>query len=169
VNRCDGPAPGREPPATIPARGALIGIDFGTVRIGLAISDPDRIIASPLATYARRSDNQDVEYFRKTVAEHRACGAIVGLPLHADGRESPISLEARRFGDWLRRSVGLLVIYWDERFTTSLADDALLGARLTKKQRDERRDRVAAQMILQNYLDAGCPPEGTILADPEGH
>jgi putative holliday junction resolvase len=86
---------------------------------------------------------------------------VVGLPLHADGQESAKSIEARAFGSWIAGVTGLPVVYWDERFTTALAEDALLSARLTNKKRRERRDRVAAQMILQNYIDAGCPPEGT--------
>jgi putative Holliday junction resolvase len=65
--------------------------------------------------------------------------------------------EARRFGDWLGQLTGLLVVYHDERFSTVFAEDALWSAGLTHKKRKERRDRVAAQMILQSYLDAGCP------------
>ena len=65
------------------------------------------------------------------------------------------------FGAWLSDATGLPVVFWDERFTTALAEDALIGARLTHKKRSESRDRVAAQMILQNYIDAGCPPGGT--------
>ena len=91
--------------------------------------------------------------------------AVIGLPLHADGRESAKSLEARAFGAWFSEATGLPVVFWDERFTTSLAEDALLGAKLTNQKRRERRDRVAAQMILQNYIDAGCPSEGTSPAD----
>jgi putative Holliday junction resolvase len=143
------------------AKGTLLAFDFGTVRVGLAVSDPDRIIASPLDTYTRRTEPLDAAYYGKTAADHRAVALVVGLPLHADGRESDKSREARTFGAWLAGVTGLPVVFWDERFTTSLAEDALLGAKLTNKKRKERRDRVAAQMILQNYLDAGCPPEGT--------
>ena len=88
----------------------------------------------------------------------RAAGRDV---VHADGQESDKSREARIFGAWLERVVGLPVVFWDERFTTALAEDALLAARLTNKKRRDRRDRVAAQMILQTFIDAGSPPEGT--------
>ncbi len=142
-------------------KGALLGVDFGTVRVGLAVSDPDRIIASPLETYARRSEELDAAHYRHVATASRAVEIVVGLPLHADGRESAKSLEARAFGTWLAGVTGLPVVFWDERFTTSLAEDALLEARLTSKKRKDRRDRVAAQMILQNYIDAGCPPEGS--------
>lgn len=143
-------------------RGVLLGLDYGTVRIGLAVCDPDRILASPLETYLRKSDVEDAAYFVKVTAEHRAVGWVVGLPLHADGQESDKSHEARVFGAWLATVTGLPVVFWDERFTTALAEDALLGAKMTHRKRRERRDRVAAQMILRAYLDAGCPSEGTL-------
>lgn len=142
-------------------KGVLLGVDFGTVRVGLAVTDSDRIIASPLETVTRCSEKMDAEHYRRVAKECRAVGIIVGLPLHADGRESAKSLEARVFGAWLSGVTGLPVVFWDERFTTSLAEDALLEARLTNKKRKDRRDRVAAQMILQNYIDAGSPAEGS--------
>jgi putative Holliday junction resolvase len=86
-----------------------------------------------------------------------AVGFVVGLPIHTDGREGTKAAECRRFGEWLTGVTGLPVVYWDERFTTALAEDALWDAGLSHKKRRSRRDRVAAQMILQNYLDAGCP------------
>jgi putative Holliday junction resolvase len=145
------------------AKGVLLGIDYGTVRVGLAVSDPDRIIASPLETYTRRSEATDAIYFTQVATTHRAVGLVVGLPLHAGGEESDSSRDAREFGAWLTRVTSLPVVFWDERFTTALAEDALLGAKLTHKKRKERRDRVAAQMILQSYIEAGCPPEGTTV------
>lgn len=143
------------------ARGVLLGFDYGTVRVGLAMCDPDRILASPLETYTRQSEQSDGTHYAKLAADHRAVALVVGLPLHANGDESDKSREARAFGAWLSNVTALPVVFWDERFTTALAEDALLGARLTNKKRRERRDRVAAQMILQNYIEAGCPPEGT--------
>jgi putative Holliday junction resolvase len=142
-------------------KGTLLGLDYGTVRVGLAVSDPDRFIASPLETYRRQSEAADTAYFTKVAADHKAVALIVGLPLHANGDESDKSREARAFGTWLAEVTRLPVIFWDERFTTALAEDALLGAKLTHKKRRERRDRVAAQMILQAYIEAGCPPGGT--------
>ena len=72
----------------------------------------------------------------------------------------------RAFGAWLASLLKLPVVFWDERFTTALAEDALLAANLNHRKRRERRDRVAAQMILQNYIDAGSPPEGTSPLHP---
>jgi putative Holliday junction resolvase len=149
------------------ARGVLLGIDYGTVRVGLAVTDPDRIIASPLGTHTRVTEAADAAYYVKTVREQGAVGLVVGLPLHADGRESAKSLEARAFAAWLGDVTGLPVVLWDERFTTSIAEDALQAAKLTHRKRRDRRDRVAAQLILQSYIDAGCPPEGTTPLPPE--
>ena len=144
-----------------PPRGALLGIDYGTVRVGVAVCDVDRIVASPLDTYTRKSESADATYFRKIIAEHKIVGVVVGLPLHAGGDESNTSRDARLYGAWLTSVTGLPVVYWDERLTTWLAEEALLGAKLSHAKRKDRRDRVAAQMILQGYLDAKCPPEGT--------
>ena len=139
--------------------GRLLGVDHGTVRIGLAVSDPDRKIAFPLTTYTIRNREQDARYFAQVVADEQVTGIVVGLPVHTDGREGERAKAARAFGTWLREATGQPVVYWDERFTTVQAESALWDAGLTHKRRRERRDRVAAQMLLQAYLEAGCPEE----------
>lgn len=137
----------------------LLGIDFGTVRVGLAVSDPDARIAFPLETYRRRGINPDAAFFAKIVAEQASTRIVVGLPVHTSGREGLKAEEARHFGAWLKEVTGLPVVFWDERFTTVEAESALWQAGLTHKQRKARRDHVAAQIMLQSYLDAGCPEE----------
>jgi putative Holliday junction resolvase len=139
--------------------GRLLGVDYGNVRIGLAISDPDRKIASPLATYALRSKDRDADFFRKLVDEEQPVALVIGLPVHLSGHESESSARARAFGKWLNDITGLPVVFFDERFTTVEAEAHLLDAGLTSKRRKARRDRVAAQILLQSYLDAGCPGE----------
>lgn len=147
----------------------LLGIDYGSVRIGLAISDANRQIASPLATYRRTSKQYDSRYFRQLVETEEISELIVGLPIHLSGRIGKKAEEARALGKWLHEVTGLPVIFWDERFTSAEAEDHLLAAGLTSKRRKERRDRVAAQILLQSYLDAGCPGEQPIapLSEPE--
>jgi putative Holliday junction resolvase len=140
-------------------KGRLLGVDYGTVRIGLAVSDPDRIIASPLATYTRQETESDARYFLELVESESIVGLVVGLPVHLSGREGQKAAEARAFGDWLAKLTGLPLVFYDERFTTVQAESALWEAGLTHKRRKDRRDRVAAQMLLQAYLNAGCPPE----------
>ena len=137
----------------------LLGVDYGDVRVGLAASDPDRKIAFPLATYERQGRERDAEYFRALVGEEQVGALVVGLPVHLDGREGQKAGEARAFGKWLGEVTGLPVVFWDERFTSVEAEGYLLSAGLTNKRRKERRDRVAAQILLQTYLDAGCPGE----------
>lgn len=141
------------------ARTRVLGVDYGTVRIGLAVSDADRQIASPLSTYQRRGPAQDAAAFRALAAREEVGLIVVGLPLHLSGCEGQKATEARAFGRWLGEVTGLPVIFWDERFTTVEAESALWSAGLTHKQRKQRRDRVAAQLMLQAYLDAGCPAE----------
>jgi putative Holliday junction resolvase len=143
----------------VTARTRLLGVDYGSVRIGLAVSDPDCRIASPVATYQRRSREQDASYFKHLVAEQSVGQIVIGLPVHLSGHEGTKASEARAFGRWLAERTGLPVVFWDERFTTVEAESALWSAGLTHKRRKERRDRVAAQMLLQAYLDAGCPGE----------
>jgi putative Holliday junction resolvase len=134
----------------------VLGVDFGTVRIGLAISDPDRKFASPLATYERRDSRQDAAYFTRLIAEEAIAQIAVGLPVHTDGREGHKAAEARAYGKWLEQMTGLPVVYYDERFTTVQAEELLWSAGLTDKKRKARRDQLAAQIMLQAYLDAGC-------------
>ena len=156
------------PRSPIPPKGALLGIDYGSVRVGLAVCDVDRRIASPLDTFPRKSDAADASYFRKVVADHGIVGVIVGLPLHASGEESTSSRDARAYGAWLRSITGLPVVYWDERLTTWLAEEALRGAKLSHAKRKVRRDRVAAQLILRGYIEAGCTPEVTPPSEQPG-
>jgi len=137
----------------------LLGVDFGRVRVGLAVSDPDRKIAFPLATLERGGQARDAEYFRALVRAEEVGGLVVGLPIHLDGREGDKALESRAYGRWLAEVTGLPVTFWDDRFTTVEAETALWSAGLTHKKRQARRDRVAAQIMLQGYLDAGCPAE----------
>jgi putative Holliday junction resolvase len=132
----------------------IAGIDFGAVRIGIAISDPEGIIASPVETYTRRGPDQDAQRFRRLVEEERIALFVVGLPLHLDGRESGKSIEARQFGQWLTESTGVPVEFFDERFTSHEAEQYLLDAELTKKRRKKRIDMLAAQIMLSAYLES---------------
>jgi len=145
-----------EPPAEspLPGRGRLLGIDYGTKRLGLALSNPDQTIASPLETWERRDVAQDGRYLLKVVREYSIVGIVVGLPVHMSGDEGTKAKEARSFGTWASGQARLPVVYHDERYTTALAEEQLWEAQLTHKQRKARRDKVAAQMLLQGYLDS---------------
>ena len=149
-------------------RTRLLGIDFGSVRIGLAVSDPDHKFSFPLEIRTRQGLAGDGAFFRAVVEREEIGGLVVGLPIHLDGRESIKSAEARTFAAWLAELTGLGVAFYDERFTSVQAEHALWDAGLTHKKRKERRDAVAAQMMLQAYLDAGCPADAVpaALDDP---
>jgi len=134
----------------------LAGIDFGTVRIGIALADTEVRIAGPFENYNRRSPKLDAEYFQQFAREERIDRFVVGLPVHLSGAESEKSHEARAFGEWLATTTGVPVEYFDERYTTSQADEILGAANLTKKQRQARRDQLAAQIMLTAYLEAGA-------------
>lgn len=140
------------PPPTIPGR--VAGIDYGTVRIGIAISDPQRTLASPYENYTRRGPEQDARRFRRLVEEERVTLLVVGLPVHCDGRESQKSREVRQFGQWLTEITGVPVEYFDERFTSVEAEQFLLDAQLTSKRRKARLDMLAAQILLSAYLES---------------
>jgi putative Holliday junction resolvase len=144
-----------------PQQGRLAGIDFGTVRIGIAISDSERILASPFQNYARRDTKGDAAYFQQLVNEEHIVAWIVGLPVHSSGDESQKSIEAREFGNWLAEVTGLPVRYYDERYTSKQADTLMDDSRLKKKKRKQRRDMIAAQLMLAGYLEssqADLPP-----------
>ncbi len=140
-----------QPPQKSPGR--VAGIDYGHVRIGIAISDPDRTIASPLENYDSRGREQDARRFRRLVTEEGIVLFVVGLPIHLDGRESEKSLEARAFGQWLGETTGIPVEFFDERFTSREAEQLLLAAELTKQRRKKRLDMLAAQIMLSTYLE----------------
>ncbi len=140
----------------LPGMGRLLGVDFGTVRVGIAICDENQSIASPMETWARRNEKLDREYFQMLVARERAVGIVVGLPLHMSGDESQKSKEAREFGKWLAEVTKLPVIYVDERYSTAHANEILATGNLTAKQRKARIDKIAAQAILATYLET--PP-----------
>lgn len=137
----------------LPVDGRLLGVDFGTVRVGLAISTREQNIASPLEIYQRRSDTIDAKYFLELIEENRVRGLVVGLPMHVNGTEGTSATKAREYGSWLQGLTGLPVVYWDERYTSSIAEEHMIGVDMTRKQRKRRLDMVAAQIFLQSFLD----------------
>jgi putative Holliday junction resolvase len=134
----------------------IAGIDYGTVRIGIATADTTVGIAGLYETYTRRSERLDAEYFRTLATQERIVRFVVGLPVYASGNESQKSGEARAFGKWLEDATGVPVEFFDERYTSSEAEQVLIAAGLTKKRRKERLDQLAAQIMLTAYLEAGA-------------
>ncbi len=141
-----------------PDSGRLAGVDFGTVRIGIALCDPSRTWTSPLETYTRRGLAQDLAYFLKLTQENQIGGWVLGLPIHCDGRESAKSNEVRHFAKWLRDETERPVRFIDERYTTALADRMLREVELTHKKRKKQLDKIAAHIILESYLESARHP-----------
>lgn len=136
-----------------------LGIDYGTRRIGLALSDEDGSIASPLSVIERKGDVE--AQARAVIAageEYDAAEYVLGLPLNMDGTVGDQAKLTQRFGNLLGSLSGRSVHEWDERLS-SLGADAMLADRdLTYKKRKARRDALAAQIILQSFLDAQRQP-----------
>ena len=134
-----------------------MGVDFGDKRIGLALADDETKIATPWQNYTRRMPEIDGEYFRNIVRAEGITKIVVGLPVSAAGKETEKSRHARKFAGWLKSVSGVDVFFWDERHTTTEADALLANAKLPKKKKKARRDMLAAQIMLQDFIDAGCP------------
>lgn len=143
-----------------PATGRLAAIDFGTVRIGVAICDPDRILASPHEVHQNSGDEANAKYFRDLAEEERIAGFVVGLPVHCDGGESQKSIECRKFARWLAAETNLPVRLFDERFSTAAAKQRLAGNKLTRDRKKKRLDAVAALVLLESFLES-CRYHGT--------
>src|SRR5262245_19527968 len=108
--------------------GRIAAIDYGTVRIGIALSNASRTLASPYEIYTRRSPERDSEYYVKLVRNEAIVQFVVGLPVHGHGGESQKSIEAQNFGKWLTAETRIPVDYFDERFTTAFAEQLLQDA-----------------------------------------
>ncbi|MDA7977240.1 MAG: Holliday junction resolvase RuvX [Pirellulales bacterium] len=142
----------------LPQTGRVAGVDFGTKRIGVAICDSRRTLASPYLNYERRSPDADAKWFQSFVKDEQVVLLAIGLPVHISGDESQKSREAREFGSWLVEKTSTPVVYVDERYTSKQAEEILQTANLTSKRRKARRDMLAAQMILQAFLELGASP-----------
>ena len=129
----------------------FLGVDYGSKRVGLAISDGLGLTARPLEVVARRDI---IERVRDIVAEYHVEGLVVGLPTALAGGEGASAAEARALGSELEKSLNLPVVFVDERFTSKLAESALLESGMKRRDRRERVDKVAAAIILQSYLDS---------------
>lgn len=139
---------------TFPLRGCLLGLDYGSKRFGVALSNDEQTIASPLENRTRRSADQDGAFLASLATDYNVVGLVVGLPVHMSGQEGGKAREARNFGQWAGRVTGLPVRYYDERYTSLIAEHHLLSAGISEKKRKERLDKVAAQVLLQSYLDS---------------
>lgn len=133
----------------------VVGLDLGSKRIGVAVSDLSGTIASPLLVLQRSgSTRRDHEQIARLVADEEAEAVVVGLPLNMNGSEGPAAVAARKEAAAIATVVGVPVHTWDERRSTVTADQAMLAAGLRAPQRRQHVDKVAAAVFLQAWLDA---------------
>ncbi|HWA45489.1 MAG TPA: Holliday junction resolvase RuvX [Hypericibacter adhaerens] len=139
----------------LPPRGALMGLDVGTKTIGMALSDPDRRVASPLDTIRRTKFGEDAARLEALIDERRVAGLVIGLPVALDGSEGPRCQSVRQFAANLMARRDLPTLLWDERFSTAAIERFLVDeADMSRKRRSEVVDKMAAAYILQGALDA---------------
>ena len=140
----------------LPLSGRLLAIDLGEVRIGIAVSDPGQVVASPAETLhvPRGEDAPALDALVDVIARHEAAGVVIGNPRRLDGREGSASNRARRFAQVLHERAGVPVTLWDERFTTVEAERVLIDGDMSRARRKTTIDRVAASVLLQGVLEA---------------
>jgi putative Holliday junction resolvase len=131
----------------------IIGLDLGTVTIGLAVSDTFLGVASPLETIKRKKFGIDAARLLEVMEKRQICGLVLGLPRNMDGSEGPRCQATRAFARNLEKLWAGPITYWDERLSTVAAERVLLEADTSRKRRAEVIDHVAAGFILQGLLD----------------
>jgi len=136
--------------------GCWLGIDHGTVRMGVAAGDTATGIASPLAVVPARPEARAIGQIARLAREYHAEGLVVGWPLNMDDTEGPQGRAAREMACRLAEATGMDVRMWDERLSSFAADQALAG-HLTRKKKKARQDAVAAATFLQEFLSSGGP------------
>ena len=142
-----------EAAALWPARGALVGLDLGTKTIGVAVSDPDRRLATGVETIQRKAFKADVARLLALASERQAVGFVLGLPINMDGSEGPRAQSTRAFARNLAGLTGLAIAFWDERLSTAAVERELIAQDVSRAKRAEVIDEHAAIFILQGALD----------------
>ncbi|MCP9455580.1 MAG: Holliday junction resolvase RuvX [Nitrospira sp.] len=139
-------------------RGRILALDYGTKRIGVALSDELWWTAQPLETFERRTLEQDVSHIAALVASHNVKRVVVGLPLRWNGQEGPAVWAMREFLARLEAGLSVPLVLWDERLTTKEAEEVLIAAEVKRKKRKGIVDRIAASLLLQRYLSSLTVP-----------
>jgi putative holliday junction resolvase len=136
-----------------PERGALVGLDLGTKTIGVAVSDPDRRLATGVQTIQRTAFKADVAHLLKLAGERNVVGFVLGLPINMDGSEGPRAQSTRAFARNFSRLTDLAIGFWDERLSTAAVERELIAADASRAKRAKVIDEHAAIFILQGALD----------------
>ena len=132
----------------------ILALDVGTKNIGMAICDPLGITAQSLPTIRRKGQTEkDVQFVTAAVKEYAVETIVVGLPKNMNGTEGPSCDMAKEFAAEVEKAVDTPIVFWDERLTSRIAENAMIEADLSRKKRKQKVDSLAAILILQNYLD----------------
>jgi len=131
----------------------ILGLDVGDATIGVAVSDELLITAQGLETIRRTGDERDLEAVADLAREYAVSEIVVGMPVNMDGTIGPQAKKTQEFADALEKHTGIPMRAWDERLTTVAAERVLVSADLSRRKRKRVRDKLAAVMILQSYLD----------------
>ena len=137
----------------LPPRGSLIGLDLGSKTIGVAVSDPERRVAAPVETIARKRFALDARRALELSLERRVAGIVLGLPVNMNGSEGASAQSARAFARNLAKLTELPIALWDERLSTAAVERALIAADASRARRKAVIDQHAATYILQGALD----------------
>ncbi len=140
--------------ARLPQGSCVLGLDLGSKTIGLAISDPMLMIASPLETIRRKKFTKDLLELKDIIKERGIGALVLGLPVSMDGSEGPRCQSTRQFATNVLADTDIHIAFWDERLSTSAIQRLLINeADMTRKRRAEVVDKMAAAFILQGALD----------------
>jgi len=132
----------------------ILGLDIGDVLIGVAVSDPSRIIAQGLDSIRRVSLKKDVETIKNLINEYETDKVVAGLPKTLGGEIGIQAQKVLAFIESLQKAVDVPIVTWDERFTTVSANKVLIEADVSRKKRKQVADKLSAILILQGYLDS---------------
>lgn len=131
----------------------ILGIDVGDKRIGIAVTDPLQITAQGVMTLKRKTRDDDLEAFRELIAKYEIKKVVAGLPLNMDGSESAQTRKTVNFCQFLKKRLDIEIIYIDERLTSAWSEKVLIEGNVSRENRKDYIDMLAAQIILQSYMD----------------
>ena len=140
--------------ATVPEKRRVLGLDVGSRRIGIAVSDPLGITAQGLETLQRQNKRLDFENLEKLARDYAIAEVVVGFPLRMSGAEGVQAEKMHRFADELRKRLQIPVHLWDERLTSAEANRLLRATDMSIQRRAQVVDQMAAVLILQSWMDA---------------
>lgn len=152
-----------DPAPSFPKTGALLGLDFGTKRLGVAVCNTDQTVAVPVETWTMREAHQNLKHLHELIDDYRAVGFVLGLPIRTDGAEGTAAATVRQFGEWVTTTTKLPLVFIDERYSSAEAELLIWRRGESPSKRKQPLDSLAAQIILQSYLD----DPGRVVKPPE--